>query len=61
MHKVIEVTIEQVYGREIIRPANDTAHAIAAIAGTKTLTRQTIERAKALDLEVRDVTPRATL
>jgi hypothetical protein len=57
----VDVTIEQVYGREVIRPANDRARLLASLAGTKTITRDALEHVKALGFKVRDVTPRAAL
>lgn len=57
----VDVTIESVYGREVIRPANDRARLLAALAGTKTITRDALEHVKALGFQVRDVTPRATI
>lgn len=38
----VTVTQHTVYGREIFHPVNDTAKAFARIAGTKTLTRETL-------------------
>lgn len=45
------VQIKNVYGNETIYPVDDTAKRIAHLAGTKTLTRQTINIAKALGFE----------
>lgn len=52
INKAIEMTalveIKNVYGNEVIYPKNEVAKTFAAIAGTKTLTRDVIEKIKAL-------------
>lgn len=42
------VTIKNVYGKEMIYPANPVAQIFADIAGQKTLSRETLRHAKAL-------------
>ena len=44
----IIVTIKNNYGTEAIYPVCDNSHTFARIAGTKTLTRETIAQIKAL-------------
>ena len=48
----IEVTIKQVYGKELIYPANKEAKIFANIAGTRTLSVGVLQNAKALGFEV---------
>jgi len=48
----IVVEIKSNYGTEAIYPVCDKAKEFAAIAGTRTLTRGTIERIKTLGFEV---------
>ena len=45
---IAQVQIRNVYGEEKIYPADAATRIFAEIAGTKTLTRQTISRIKAL-------------
>ena len=52
MNKVLLVTIKNVYGTEMIYPANDAAHVFANIARQKTLSRDTLKNAKALGYDV---------
>lgn len=40
--QIVLVDIKQVYGNETIYPVNILAHSLAALAGTKTLTRHAI-------------------
>ena len=49
----ILVQIKSVYGEEKIYPICDKAHAFAAIAGTKTLTAQTLRQVKALGYAIK--------
>jgi len=42
------VQIKNIYGNERIIPINEKAQLLAKIAGTKTLTRETIDLAKSL-------------
>lgn len=53
--KVIQVEVRTVYGVDKIYPVNEAAQILASIAGTKTLSAQTIEYANALGLEVVEV------
>ena len=48
----IKVKIKTVYGEERIYPICDKANAFASIAGTKTLTQQTIDQVKTLGYEI---------
>lgn len=45
---IVHVLIKTVYGETKFYPACDKAEVFAAIAGTKTLTQQTINQIKAL-------------
>lgn len=54
----IQIEIRNVYGNEAIYPANETARIFASIAGTKTLKRDTIAKAKALGYSI-EVVPTA--
>ena len=49
----ITVNVKTVYGVEQIYPVCPKAQAFAAIAGTKTLTRQTLKQVKALGYQIR--------
>lgn len=49
----IRVTIKDQYGREAIHPACSTSRTFADIAGTKTLTRDTLALIKRLGYEVK--------
>ncbi|MBI5259791.1 MAG: hypothetical protein HY855_25045 [Burkholderiales bacterium] len=51
----LEVVVRSVYGVKQIYPANDAARVIAQIAGTKTLTTQTLALAKKLGMVVQEV------
>jgi len=46
------VTIKNVYGTEMIYPANSVAQIFADIARQKTLSRETLKLAKALGYEI---------
>jgi hypothetical protein len=46
------VTIKSVYGKETIYPACDKSALFAAVAGTKTLTRETVGFIKKMGFEV---------
>ena len=48
MNNTAIVEIREIYGNKAIYPVNDTALYLTRIAGTKTLTEQTIRHAKAL-------------
>lgn len=51
--KQIEVIIEPKYGRWVYYPLCDSAKAFAAIAGTKTLTDETLTQIKKLGYEIK--------
>ena len=53
MSKVIEVIIEPKYGKWVYYPLCDKAKAFAAIAGTKTLTDDTLVQIKKLGYEIK--------
>jgi hypothetical protein len=58
--KTIEVTVKTVYGNEMIYPENKAAHAFAAIAGTKTLSRRVLKIAQThLDYAIVEVHERS--
>jgi hypothetical protein len=46
MNTTAQVEIKEVYGNRAVYPVNDTAHYLAQLAGTKTLTTGTINTAK---------------
>lgn len=48
----LQIEIRNVYGNETIYPANEAARTFAAIAGTKTLKRETLRHAKALGFTI---------
>ena len=52
----IKIDVRTVYGVEKIYPACDTAKLIAAIAGTKTLTRETLRLAWSLGFAAEVIT-----
>lgn len=53
----IEVQTRDVYGLTKAYPMNEAAHLLAEIAGTKTLTRQALDRAAKLGHEIVEVAP----
>jgi hypothetical protein len=55
--KHIEVTIKKVYGNRVIYPVCPTARDFARIAGTKTLTPETLRRVRDLGYSIREVYP----
>ncbi len=57
MEKVITVEIKNVYGKQTIYPICDNALVFASIAGTKTLTIDTISKIKALGYTIDIKTP----
>ena len=57
----IIVTIKQVYGNEAIYPVCDKAKALAALAGTKTLTRAALTQIKNLGFQITVQQPTVTL
>jgi len=58
---IVEVTIKQVYGKELIYPANKNAQIFANIAGTKTLSPFLLQNAKALGFEVTVAVPQLSI
>lgn len=58
MEKTLEIEVRDVYGEAKCYPANDAARLFAEIAGTKTLTAATLDRAERLGYAIVDVTPR---
>ena len=53
----ITVRIKTVYGTETIYPVCENAKRFAQIAGTKTLTRRTVDIIRAMDIPVAIETP----
>ena len=53
--KFIEVTIKKVYGNRVIYPMCDTSKNFADMAGTKTLTPDTLRRIQRLGYEIHEV------
>ena len=53
--KRIEVTTKKVYGNRVIYPACPVSRDFARIAGTKTLTLETLKRIKGLGYEIHEV------
>lgn len=51
----IEVEAKSVYGNTLIYPVNAAAKTLAEIAGTKTLSKQTLKLAASLGMEVVEV------
>ena len=52
MENTILVQIKNIYGNEMIYPANQTAQHFANIAGTKTLSANTLRNAKLLGFAI---------
>jgi hypothetical protein len=50
--QVVQVSVRMVYGTPAIYPANDAAQIFAAIAGTKTLQLNTLNKAKSLGYRI---------
>jgi hypothetical protein len=50
--KTVTVTVRRIYGMPVIYPADANARSFAAIAGTKTLARQTVRHIKNLGFEI---------
>lgn len=51
----VEIQIREVYGASKFYPANDTAKIFAEIAGTKTLTKNTLDKIKRLGIDIHEV------
>jgi len=49
----LEVEIRTVYGKSLYYPINDKAQMLAHIAGTETLTAQTLKLAKDMGMTIR--------
>ncbi len=47
----IRVSLDKVYGKEVIRPVTTEAHLLCELAGTKTFTQHTINVCKKLGYE----------
>ena len=58
--KTIKVQIKSVYGTETVYPACPDAVTFAGIAGTRTLTADTLRRIAALGYTIEVVAPRVT-
>lgn len=56
----IKIELRQVYGETKFYPACDKALRLAQIAGTKTLTRATLEQAEAMGFHVKVVAANAS-
>ena len=52
VNPVIAVTVKDVYGNRLVYPANTQAEILAGIAGTKTLTSDTLIKAQAMGFRV---------
>ena len=50
--KIVTVSVRRVYGMPVIYPSDANARSFASIAGTKTLTRQTVRHIKNLGFEI---------
>jgi hypothetical protein len=61
MTQSITVQIKSVYGNEVVYPACPKSLLFASIAGTKTLTRETLECVMRLGFEIRVEAPRVTM
>lgn len=57
----IVVTVKEVYGVAQVYPANEAARLLAQIAGTKTLTRQTLALAKRMGFVVTEQSARSPI
>lgn len=56
MNKV-QVTVKNVYGNNLVYPANETAKIFAALCGKKTLDSRDLERIRLLGYEIEQVLP----
>lgn len=52
-HITLEVEIKTVYGKPMYYPINDKAHMLSHIAGTATLTPQTLKLAKDMGMSIK--------
>ena len=53
MDKVVLIDVKNVYGKEVVYPANDIAECLAAIADTVTLTPRTLRYAVEMGFEIK--------
>jgi hypothetical protein len=51
MNTKLTVSLDKVYGKEVVRPLSDNAKLLCQLAGTKTFTQQAINIAKNLGYE----------
>ena len=56
MDNVVAITVRSVYGEDKFYPHNDQARSLAAIAGTKTLTRDVLLVAQDMGFIIRRIT-----
>ncbi len=56
-NRQVKIVIQSAYGREFIRPANETAEAFARIASAKSLTRGVLFQIAKLGYEIIEVFP----
>lgn len=54
---ILEIKIKDVYGNQTLYPVNEKARILAEIAGTKTLTKETVALAKKLGFTFEVVQP----
>ena len=52
---IVQIQIRNVYGNDVAYPANDPADCIANIAGTKTLTRNTLVNVLAMGCTIEEI------
>jgi hypothetical protein len=52
MNNIVQLKVKQNYGNQALYPHNEQAHLFAQIAGTKTLTLDTVRHIMALGYEV---------
>ena len=52
MNKILLVTVKNVYGTDLIYPADETAKILAALTGKKTLSAAALKLAKELGYEI---------
>lgn len=51
MNSKLTVSLDKVYGKEVVRPLSDNARLLCELAGTKTFTQQAINTLKKLGYE----------
>ena len=52
MNSRIEVYVRSVYGSPLLYPSNDQAQRLAALVGTKTLTRAALSMARGMGFDI---------